>query len=100
MNAATKKVAKKKVVTKKEQAPAPGQTTYQLGDKPYNPKVEKNARTWERIRKRLEKGPATHAELLEVCQYEYETEDGKREAKHTDFIGYMERGKHIVRVTK
>lgn len=69
---------------------------YELGAKPYNPKAEHNRETWARLQKLLKKGPATMAQLRAACMYEV---DGKA-VNHTNFIGYMERGQHIVRKGK
>lgn len=73
---------------------------YEMGTKPYNPKAQHNVETWSRIQKVLKKGPVTLAKLREACQYEVEVDGKKKAVNHTNFIGYMERGHHIVRVNK
>ena len=55
-------------------------------EKPYNPKAAHNVRSWEKLQETL---PATMGEMMAALKFS-ETE------KHTNFIGYMIRGHHIV----
>ncbi len=56
---------------------------YALG-KRYAPKTDRNAETWGKLTKALTEGPKTMKELAELVK------------GHTDFLGYMTRGGHIV----
>jgi len=74
-----------------------GGKKYKLNpEHPYNPKVPHNERSWTAMQKVL---PATMAELAAAMHYEYKDEANKPvTVKHTGFIGYMIRNKHIVEV--
>lgn len=63
-------------------------------EKPYNPKAAHNVRSWITMQELL---PATLGDLVKAMVYEYKDDKDKPvPVKHTNFVGYMMRGKHIV----
>lgn len=67
-------------------------------DKPYNPKTEKNRRSWKAVQDTLAKGKGK-AELKEIqkaLSYTYTDDKGTHEEAHANFVRYMIRGRHLV----
>lgn len=77
--------AQDRVVISQAQEPVAksNQPTYVLG-KRYAPKSDRNMDTWTKLTNALKEGPRTMAELREIAK------------DHTDFLGYMVRGHHLI----
>jgi hypothetical protein len=101
---AVKKVAVKKVAVKKS---TPAKSTVVKWvvnpEHPYRPKAIHNIRSWHRLTDVLgKKGGASHEDMAKALTYPDKDFKALQELspkfvkqEHTDFIGYMERGKHI-----